>query len=137
MLKEFRDFINRGNVLDLAVGIIIGAAFGSIVNSLVNDVIMPPIGYLLAGLDFSEIGILLGTNAAGEPVEIKIGLFINAVINFVIVAFVVFLVVRAVNRMMKSKPKEEAPAKPDPAVEREERLIAALDRLNSTLDKRA
>jgi large conductance mechanosensitive channel len=139
MLKEFRDFINRGNVLDLAVGIIIGTAFGAVVNSLVNDVIMPPIGFLLAGVDFAEIGITLGTNAAGEPVVMQIGAFINAIINFLIVAFVVFLIVRAVNRMMTARKKEEAQAAaaPDPAAERQEKLIAALDRLNATLAKKA
>jgi large conductance mechanosensitive channel len=111
MLKEFRTFIMRGNVLDLAVGIIIGAAFTSIVNSLVNDVIMPPIGVLVGGLDFKDIRIVLREAVGDKPeAAINIGLFINAVINFLIVAFVIFLIVRAFNRMtVPFKKKAEAP----------------------------
>jgi large conductance mechanosensitive channel len=112
MLKEFRAFIMRGNVVDLAIGVIIGAAFGKIISSLVADVIMPPIGLLLGQVDFSSIFIPLSTHhydtiaaakAAGAP-TINIGLFINAVIDFVIVAFVVFLAMRQVNRMMPKPP---------------------------------
>jgi large conductance mechanosensitive channel len=108
MWKEFRAFIMRGNVVDLAIGVIIGAAFGKIVTSLVNDILMPPIGLLLGQVDFSNIFITLSTQqypsmaaakAAGAP-TINIGVFINAVIDFAIVAFVVFLVMRYVNRMM-------------------------------------
>ena len=118
MFQEFRTFIARGNVIDLAVGIIMGAAFTTIVNSLVNDVIMPPIGVLLGGVDFSSYYInLTGTSypnlaaakAAGAA-TIDYGVFINAVINFLIVAFAVFLLVKQVNRVMK-KP-EAAPAAP-------------------------
>lgn len=118
MFQEFRTFIARGNVIDLAVGIIMGAAFTTIVNSLVNDVIMPPIGVLLGGVDFSSYYInLTGTSypnlaaakAAGAA-TINYGVFINAVINFLIVAFAVFLLVKQVNRVMK-KP-EAAPAAP-------------------------
>jgi len=122
MLKEFREFIQRGNMIDLAVGIVIGAAFTAIVNSLVKDIIMPPIGLLLGGVDFSDLFALLkqGTppgpyaslvdaQAAGA-VTINYGLFINAIITFLIVAFTVFLLVKAVNRL---KRKEEAkPAEP-------------------------
>ncbi len=108
MWKDFRAFIMRGNVVDLAIGVIIGAAFGKIITSLVNDVLMPPIGLLLGQVDFSNIFITLSTQqyptiaaakAAGAP-TINIGVFINAVIDFVIVAFVVFMVMRYVNRMM-------------------------------------
>ncbi|RPI31669.1 MAG: large conductance mechanosensitive channel protein MscL [Chloroflexota bacterium] len=102
MLKEFREFAMRGNVLDLAVGIIIGAAFISVVNSFVNDIIMPPIGVLVGGVDFSNLVINLPGDAT-----INYGLFINQLVNFLIVAFVVFLVVRAANRM---KNKFKAPA---------------------------
>jgi large conductance mechanosensitive channel len=118
MLKEFKDFIMRGNVIDMAVGIIIGAAFGSIVNSLVNDIIMPPIGKLLGGVDFANLFINLGpgkytslaeAQAAGAA-TINYGLFINALITFLIVAFVIFLIVRAVNRMRREA--EEASAAP-------------------------
>lgn len=122
MLKEFRDFAMRGNVVDLAVGVIIGAAFGTIVSSLVDDVIMPPVGLLLAGIDFSALKIVLrqGVDAIGEEgaagyvaavpeVAINIGKFINAAIKFVIVAWVLFMVIKGMNTLKK---KEEAPAEP-------------------------
>lgn len=121
MLKEFRDFAIKGNVVDLAVGVIIGAAFGSIVNSLVNDVIMPPIGYLVGGIDFSKIVIpispeqILPDGSVKQAVAIGIGKFINAVISFVIVAWVIFLLVKAMNTL---KAKEAAaPAPPAPPSE--------------------
>jgi large conductance mechanosensitive channel len=112
MLKEFREFAMRGNVLDMAVGIIIGAAFGRIVTSLVNDVIMPPIGLLLGRVDFSSLFInisgtsyptLAAAKAAGAA-TINYGTFLNTVIDFVIVAFVIFLIVRQVNRWQKPAP---------------------------------
>lgn len=121
MLKEFRDFAMRGNVVDLAVGVIIGAAFGSIVTSLVNDVIMPPIGYLIGGIDFSKIVIpiaperTLADGAVKPAVAIAIGRFLNAVLSFVIVAWVVFLLVKGMNSL---KAKEQAaPAPPAPTPE--------------------
>jgi large conductance mechanosensitive channel len=101
MLKEFRDFAMRGNVVDLAVGVIIGAAFGKIVSSLVNDIIMPPIGMLLGNVDFSNLAIQLN-----EKTSIKYGVFINTVIDFVIVAFVIFMVIKQMNRLKKEPPKE-------------------------------
>jgi large conductance mechanosensitive channel len=118
MFKEFREFILRGNVLDMAVGIIIGAAFGTIVASLVNDVIMPPIGLLLGGVDFANLFVLLKAGSPAAPyasladaqaagaVTINYGVFINAVISFLIVAFVVFLLIRSINRLRR---EEEAP----------------------------
>lgn len=107
MLKEFRDFALKGNVLDMAVGIIIGVAFGAIVTSLVSDILMPPIGMLLGGMDFSALAWdLTGTGAA----TIKYGAFINAVLNFIIVAFVMFMLVRVFTRMKRKK--EEAPGEP-------------------------
>lgn len=113
MLNEFRTFIMRGNVLDLAIGIIIGTAFGAIVSSLVNDVIMPPIGLIIGGIDFSQIKIVLRAASGDQPeVAMNIGIFINAIITFVIIAFVVFMLVRSVNRMMAMGKKEEAPAAP-------------------------
>ncbi len=121
MLKEFRAFIMRGNVIDLAVAVIIGAAFGKIVASLVNDILMPPIGLALGGVNFADLFInLSGTpyaslaeaQAAGAP-TINYGLFINTVIEFVVIAFVVFLVVRALNRMQQPKPAVAAPATRD------------------------
>jgi large conductance mechanosensitive channel len=108
MLKEFKEFIARGNVIDLAVGLIIGAAFGKIVTSLVNDVIMPPIGMVLGKVDFANLFIPLSGNpktvaeakAAGIP-TINYGSFINTLIEFLIIAFVIFLLVKAVNRMRR------------------------------------
>jgi large conductance mechanosensitive channel len=111
MLKEFREFAVKGNVVDMAVGIIIGSAFTAIVKSLVDDVIMPPIGWMTGGVDFSSLAIALPLQAAadGEPVAVRYGVFINALLQFVIVAFVVFLLVRAVNRLRRDEP-EPAPA---------------------------
>ena len=114
MLKEFREFISRGNVIDLATAVIIGAAFTAIVNSLVNDIIMPIIGILLKGLDFTALSLNVG------DASLTYGNFIQAVINFLIIAFVVFLLVRAVNNLQKSfsRQKEEEPAAlPEPAAE--------------------
>ncbi len=102
MLKEFRDFAMRGNVMDLAIAVIIGGAFGAIVTSLVNDIIMPLIGLLMGGIDFSSLSITVG-NAV-----IKYGAFIQAVINFIIIAFVIFLLVRAMNRMKGPAPAPAA-----------------------------
>jgi large conductance mechanosensitive channel len=106
MFKEFREFAMRGSVLDLAIGIIIGAAFNGVVNSLVNNVIMPPIGVLVARVDFSRLVIGLPGDAT-----INIGLFINDVVNFIIVAFVVFLIVRKANRM-RNQINKPAPGEP-------------------------
>jgi large conductance mechanosensitive channel len=111
MMKEFREFAMRGNVVDLAVGIIIGAAFGKIVSSLVNDVLMPPIGILIGGVDFSSLSVTLKEAAAGAPaVVIRYGAFINTIIDFVIVAFAIFLLIRAINSFKKKE--EAAPAAP-------------------------
>jgi large conductance mechanosensitive channel len=143
VIKEFTKFIMRGNVLDLAVGIIIGSAFTAIVNSLVNDIIMPPIGLLIGGIDFSEIVITLKAATADQPaVTMNIGLFINAIITFLIVALSVFLMVRAFNSAMERmsrKEKQEAAAAAEPAVdvalETQKQLVATLDKLNAKLDK--
>jgi large conductance mechanosensitive channel len=113
MLKEFRDFALRGNVLDLAVAVIIGAAFGKIVTSFVNDILMPPIGLLLGGVDFSNLFINLGGTAyatlaeaqAAGAATLNYGLFLQAVIDFLIVAFVIFLIVRQVNKMRRPAPQ--------------------------------
>ena len=108
MIKEFKEFAMKGNVLDMAVGIIIGAAFGKIVSSLVNDVIMPPIGLLLGKVDFSNLSItLMEKTAEAEAVTIKYGMFINTILDFVLVAFAIFLLIKQVNRF---KRKEEAVA---------------------------
>jgi len=109
LLKEFRDFAVKGNALDMAVGIIIGAAFNKIVSSLVNDVIMPPIGMLLGGVDFKSLQVTLKdavTSPAGDvipSVAIRYGLFINTVIDFLIVAFTIFIVIRTINRLAQMR----------------------------------
>lgn len=128
MFNEFKAFISRGNVVDLAVGIILGSAFLAIVNSLVTDIIMPPIGLLLGGVDFSDIFITLsGGNyeSLAQATEagaatLNIGVFINTVINFVIVAFAVFILVKQVNRLYRRE--AEQPSAP-PAPPREEVLL--------------
>lgn len=121
MLKEFREFALKGSVLDMAVGIIIGSAFTSIVNSLVDDIIMPPVGWLLGGVEFEELYILLKAGSPVGPystvasaqeagaVTINYGRFINSTVSFLIVAFVMFLLIRSINRL-KRKKKEEKPA---------------------------
>jgi len=123
MIKEFKEFAMRGNVLDMAVGIIIGAAFGTIVTSLVSDVIMPPIGLLLGNVDFSNIFAVLKEGKAPGPyaslaaakaagaVTLNLGIFINTIINFIIVAFAIFLLIRNINRFKKTE--EAAPATKD------------------------
>ena len=131
MLKEFRAFIMRGNVLDLAVAVIIGAAFGAVVGSLVNDILMPPIGMLLGGVDFSNLFINLSggsfaTLAAAEEAGaavIRYGVFLNTLINFLIVAFAIFMVLKAANSMQKKQ--EAAPAAP-PALTTEEKLLGEI-----------
>lgn len=116
MGSEFKEFIAKGNVVDLAVGVVIGAAFGKIVTTLVDKVIMPPIGLLIGGVDFAKLGIILKeatVDAAGKEVPAVVlayGEFINALIQFVIIAFAIFLVVKAINRMRK--PVDAAPAGP-------------------------
>ena len=108
MIKEFREFAMKGNVVDLAVGVIIGGAFGKIVSSLVGDVLMPPIGLALGGLDFSALAITLKEASAGSPaVLLRYGVFINAVVDFTIVAFCIFMMIRAMNALRR---KNEAPA---------------------------
>jgi large conductance mechanosensitive channel len=122
MFKEFKEFAMRGNVVDMAVGIIIGAAFGTIVKSLVSDIIMPPIGLLLGNVDFANLFVVLKPGATAGPyasladaqaagaVSINYGAFINTVISFIIVAFAVFLVIRSLNKMKRKK--EEPAAEP-------------------------
>jgi large conductance mechanosensitive channel len=115
MLKEFKEFALKGNVVDMAVGIIIGGAFGTIVASLVKDVIMPPIGLMLGGVDFSDIKLPLRAAAAGrDAVTMNIGLFLNNVISFLIVAFAVFMLVKAVNELRKRFEKETPKVPPAP-----------------------
>ena len=119
MLKEFKEFAMKGNMLDMAVGIVIGAAFGAIISSLVDDVIMPPIGLMLGGVDFSQLFVVLKGEGAFNTIEQakeagavtwNLGLFINAIIKFVIIAFALFMVIKAMNKLKRQE--EEAPAAP-------------------------
>jgi len=122
MLKEFKEFVMRGNVVDMAVGIVIGGAFGKIVSSLVKDVLMPPIGLLMGGVDFEELFMTLkeGTTAgpyhtlanaqAAGAVTVNLGIFINTIISFIIVAFAIFMVIKGINRMKREQ--EAPPAEP-------------------------
>jgi large conductance mechanosensitive channel len=121
MMKEFKEFAMRGNVMDMAVGIVIGGAFGKIVSSFVADVIMPPLGMLIGGVDFSELAVTL-KEAAGEAAAITIGYgkFIQTILDFVIIAFAIFLVVKGMNSLKRKK--EEAPAAP-PKPSKEEELL--------------
>ena len=122
MLQEFRDFAARGNVVDMAVGVIMGAAFGKITTALVNDVLMPPLGLALGGVDFSDKAIVLRAATETVPgVAIKYGVLINTVIDFTIVALAVFVLVKAINKMKK---KQEAAPPPGPS--REEVLLTEI-----------
>jgi large conductance mechanosensitive channel len=127
LAKEFKDFISRGNVVDLAVGVIIGGAFGAIVGSLVKDVIMPPIGYMMSGIDFSSLKMVIANAVVGvdgkvtkPEVAIAYGAFINTLINFLIVAAVIFLVVKGVNSLKRKE--AEKPAEP-PAPTTDQKLL--------------
>ncbi len=110
MLQEFKEFAMRGNVVDMAVGIVIGGAFAGIVNSLVKDVVMPPIGWASSQADFSKLAIELPVADAKGPVMINYGLFLNATINFVIIAFAIFLLVKLVNAMRRKQDATKPPA---------------------------
>jgi large conductance mechanosensitive channel len=130
IVKEFKQFAMRGNVLDMAVGIIIGGAFGKIVSSFVADVIMPPIGVLLGGVDFSTLKIVIkqavidNAGAITTPaVTINYGLFINTVIDFIIIAFAIFMMIKAMNNLKK---KEEAAPAPPPVPANEEKLLTEI-----------
>jgi large conductance mechanosensitive channel len=117
MVQEFRDFAMRGNVVDMAVGVVIGGAFGKIVSSFTNDVLMPPIGLLTGGIDFSNLAIQLkAATEAAEAVSINYGVFINTVIDFLIIAFAIFLVVKAMNAAKKQEEAAPPPAPPEDVV---------------------
>lgn len=114
LIAEFKEFISRGNVLDMAVGIIIGAAFTAIVTSFVNDIIMPIVGVIIGGIDFSSLKVAVGT------ASINYGVFIQAIINFLLIALTVFLLIKAISKAQRKKPEEpaeEEPAVPTPEVE--------------------
>lgn len=127
--NEFKTFAMRGNVVDMAVGVIIGGAFGKIVSSLVDDIIMPPIGFLLGGVNFKDLSIKLGEKLAEdgktmEAVTLNYGNFIQQTVDFLIIAFCVFLLVKAVMKITKKNEEEPAPAKPEPTAE--EKLLTEI-----------
>lgn len=124
LLKEFREFAMRGNVVDLAVGVIIGAAFGRIVSSLVSDIIMPPLGLLIGGVDFKQFTLELREASGDVPaVVMHYGLFIQNIFDFIIVAFAIFMAIKLMNRMRRSEPPApEVPAEPSA----EEKLLAEI-----------
>ena len=124
MIKEFKDFALKGNMVDMAVGIIIGGAFGTIVKSLVEDVIMPPIGMLTGGVDFSKLGYVIGQDNKGADILIKYGTFLNALIAFLIVAFVLFMLVKGMNKAKAAMMEEEAKA--PVAIPSQELLLAEI-----------
>jgi len=126
IIKEFKEFAVKGNMIDLAVAVIIGGAFGKIVTSLVNDVLMPPIGMLLGGVDFSELKIMLKA-AEGDvaAVTLNYGAWLNTIIDFAIVALVIFMVIKGLNSLKKKEAAVEAPA-PPPAPSKEEELLTEI-----------
>jgi len=121
-IKEFREFAVKGNVVDLAVGVIIGASFGKIVSSFVSDVVTPPLGYVIGGVDFTKLAITLPAIQQGkEAVTIRYGVFLQAAFDFMIVAFVIFLVIKAINRLKRKE--QVAPSTPPPPPNRQEVLL--------------
>lgn len=127
MMKEFREFAMRGNVVDMAVGIIIGGAFGKIVSSFVQDVIMPPLGMLIGGVDFSDLTFII-QQAQGDMAEVAIryGLFVQSIVDFVIIAFAIFMVIRGMNRMQRKEEAKPATPPTPPEPSKEEKLLTEI-----------
>ena len=133
-VKEFKTFVMRGNVMDMAVGIIIGVAFGKIISSLVNDILLPPIGILVGGMDFSHLAVTMKAAAGSAPaVTLRYGVFINTVIDFLIMAGVIFMMVKAMNALKRKQ--EEPPATPPPPSVEERLLRDIRDILRSKAEK--
>jgi len=130
IVKEFKEFAVKGNMIDMAVGIIIGAAFGKLVSSLVSDVIMPPLGMVIGGVNFSDLKFTIGTRIPGvEPATINYGAFIQAVVDFLIVAWAIFMMVKAINRLKRKE--EVAPTAPPPPTKDQVLLTEIRDLLKS------
>jgi large conductance mechanosensitive channel len=122
LISEFKEFAMKGNVVDMAVGVVIGAAFGKIVAAFVNAIVMPALGWVIGGADFSQLGVTLGKNAAtGEPVIIQYGQFVQALVDFLIIAAAIFVALKAINRL-----KQPAPAAAPPPPPREEVLLTEI-----------
>jgi large conductance mechanosensitive channel len=122
--RELKEFAMKGNVIDLAVGVVIGAAFGKIVSSLVSDVIMPPLGLAIGGIDFKEYGFNLATGADGKPVILKYGVFIQTIFEFLIIALALFLVIKGINAL--KRPPPPSPTAPPPPPTKEEELLTQI-----------
>jgi large conductance mechanosensitive channel len=116
MIQEFKEFAMKGNVLDMAVGVVIGAAFGKIVSSFVGDVVMPLLGTIVGGVDFSKLAMTIGTNAAGEPLLLKYGAFLQSLFDFTIIAAAIFMALKGINRLKAPPPPAAAPP-PPPEIE--------------------
>jgi large conductance mechanosensitive channel len=125
--SEFKEFAMKGNVVDLAIGVIIGAAFGKIVSSLVGSVVMPVLGKLIGGFNFTDLAISLGTDPAGKPVIIGYGVFLQSIFDFVIIALVLFLAIRGINRL--KRPPPAAPPPPSPPTREDQLLVEIRDLL--------
>ena len=113
LAQEFKEFAVKGNVIDMAVGVIIGGAFGKIVSSFVADIVMPVLGTLIGGVNFSELAMQLGTNPAGEPVLLKYGMFLQNVLDFVIIAFAIFMAIKGINKLKRPAPAAAPAAVPE------------------------
>ncbi|WPP52882.1 large-conductance mechanosensitive channel protein MscL [Catalinimonas niigatensis] len=134
LIKEFKEFAMKGNIIDLAVAVIIGAAFGKIVSSFVNDILMPPIGLMLGGVDFTDLVIVLKEGVEGvDPVTLNYGMFLQTVIDFLIVAFSIFMVIKVYQRMQKKE--EAAPVPPAPPTLQESLLAEIRDLLKEDRNK--
>ena len=129
--SEFKEFAMKGNVVDLAVGVIIGAAFGKIVSSLVADVIMPPLGMVIGNVNFSDLAVALGKDPTGKDVLVKYGVFLQTIFDFAIIAFVLFMCIKGINRLKKAPPAEAAAPAPPPKSE------VLLEEIRDLLAKRA
>jgi large conductance mechanosensitive channel len=123
LASEFKEFAMKGNVIDLAVGVVIGTAFGKIVASLVGDVIMPPLGLVIGRVNFADLAVRNGTDPAGKPVLVKYGAFAQTLLEFLLIALVLFMIIKGINRLKRPAPQAAAPA---PAPPRQEQLLAEI-----------
>jgi large conductance mechanosensitive channel len=127
LASEFKEFAMRGNVIDLAVGVVIGGAFGAIVSSLVNGIVMPVVGLLTSGEDFSQLAVKIGTNAKGAAVMLKYGVFVQSIVDFLIIAMTLFIAIKGINSLKKPSPAAAPPVPPAPA--RQEVLLEEIRNL--------
>ena len=129
LAQEFKEFAVKGNVIDMAVGVIIGGAFGKIVSSFVGDIVMPTLGMVIGGVNFTDLAVQLGTNAAGDPILLKWGTFLQTVLDFTIIAAAIFMAIKAINKLKTPPPAAAAPAVPED--------VALLREIRDTLKQRS